>query len=315
MDDIDISAIPEDKLQAIKSLAAFAVTTPFRTPIHKTPADHGVDAWEDLYFPSADGVPLEAWYVPAVGGETDNLIIMNHPFPMSRSGFTGHWGAPWDSVDDIEIDFVAHVAHLVKAGYNVLTYDLRNHGNSGAANGGICGVGRYEWRDCIGAKNYVDAHPRFSKMKKALYSQCTGGNAQFEAIYREPELFEDIVCMLCPMTVSMEAIRTTFAKMQGIEDYLDAIAFEERKLGGFTYKEMDPKPFAPAVTMPVFQFQVKEDVWTDNPRDGQEIFDRISSNEKEMFWIEGTTRRFDGYNYFGKNPEKMLAFFDRHMKK
>ncbi len=311
---MDTSSLPAEKLEAIKTLAAFCVTTPFRTPVHKTPAAHGVDRWDDVFFPSADGVPLEGWYVPAVGGESDRLIIMNHPYPMSRSGFTGHWGPPWDVVDDLEIDFVAQIAHMAKAGYNVLAYDLRNHGTSGAANGGICGIGRYEWRDCVGAKRYVDAHPRLSRMTLGLYSQCTGGNAQFEAIHRHPELFETVACLLAPMTVSMAAIKEVFARMYGIEDYLDTIAFEERKLGGFSYTEMDPKPFAPAVTMPVFQFQVRDDKWSDNPRDGQEIFDLIGANDKAMFWIEGTTRRFDGYNYFGRFPEKMLTFFDRYMR-
>ena len=29
---------------------------------------------------------------------------------------------------------------------------------------------------------------------------------------------------------------------------------------------------------------------------------------------EGTTRRFkDGYNYLGRYPEKVIAFFDKHM--
>jgi hypothetical protein len=34
-----------------------------------------------------------------------------------------------------------------------------------------------------------------------------------------------------------------------------------------------------------------------------------------LIWIEGRTRRFkDGYNYFGRHPDKVLAFFDQHMK-
>jgi hypothetical protein len=34
-----------------------------------------------------------------------------------------------------------------------------------------------------------------------------------------------------------------------------------------------------------------------------------------LLWIEGTTKRFkDGYNYFGRHPEKALTFFDKHMK-
>jgi hypothetical protein len=65
---------------------------------------------------------------------------------------------------------------------------------------------------------------------------------------------------------------------------------------------------ASAVTMPVLMFQVLEDAWTKNPEDAQKTFDLISSAEKELFWIENTTKRFrDGYNHFGKHPEKVLG--------
>lgn len=310
---MDPTALPAEKLAIVKALAGFAVKPAFRTPVHKTPGDHGLREWEDIYFPSDDGVPLEGWYVPAEGGESDRLIIMNHPMPMSRSGFTGHFGAPWSQVDDIEIDFVAHVAHLARAGYNVLTYDLRNHGSSGAANGGICGIGRYEWRDCVGAKRYVDAHPRLSQMTLGLYSQCTGGNAQYEALSRRPELFDTVRCMLSPLVVSMTSLMGQFAKLQGVAEYMEAMDFEQKKLGGFANGEMTPHLFAADVTVPTFIVQVRDDLWT-TPEDGQTTFDLLGSNEKDLFWIEGTSRRFDGYNYFGRHPEKMIAFFDKYMR-
>ena len=306
-------SIPDDKLAVVKYLANFAVKPMFRTPVHKTPSDHGIADWQDIYFPSDDGTPLEGWYVPAVGGESDRLIIMNHPMPMSRSGFTGHWGEPWSAVDDIEIDFVAHIAHLARAGYNVLAYDLRNHGNSGAANGGICGIGRYEWRDCVGAKAYVDAHPRLSKMTLGLYSQCTGGNAQYEAMALRPALFENVVCMLSPLVVSMTALMGRFATLQGVGDHLDRLDVEQKKLGGFANAEMSPHLFAAAVTVPTMIVQVRDDAWT-TPEDGQKSFDLLGSTEKDLFWIEGTTRRFDGYNYFGQNPDRMIGWFDRFIK-
>ena len=305
--------VPEDKLAVVKALAAFAVKPAFRTPVHKTPSDHGITNWEDVYFASDDGTALEGWYVRAEGGPSDRLIIMNHPMPMSRSGFTGHFGEPWSMVDDIEIDFVAHIAHLARAGYNVFAYDLRNHGNSSAANGGICGIGRYEWRDCVGAKTYVDAHPELSAMTVGLYSQCTGGNAQYEALSRRPELFEDIRCMLSPLVVSMTALMGQFATLQGVGDYMDALDFEQKKLGGFTNAQMTPHLFAGDVRIPTFVVQVRDDLWT-TAEDGQKTFDLLGSGEKEFFWIEGTTRRFDGYNYFGQNPDRMIAWFDKHMR-
>ena len=204
--------------------------------------------------------------------------------------------------------------HLSNAGYNILAYDLRNHGNSGAANGGICGIGRYEWRDVVGAQKYVQNHPKLSKMKVALYNRCTGGNAAYEAMYRHPELFEEVKCFFGPLTVSMTALMTSFAGLMGLDTYMELMDLEQIKLGGFTNGEMRPQDYAHAVKVPYFMAQVVDDVWTDNPKDAQEIFDNIGSEEKELFWIEGTNRRFDGYNYFGVNPEKMIAFFDTYMK-
>ena len=86
-------------------------------------------------------------------------------------------------------------------------------------------------------------------------------------------------------------------------------------MGAYTAAEMNSQLFASAVTMPILMFQVLEDAWTKNPEDAQETFDLISSAEKELFWIENTTKRFrDGWNHFGKHPEKVLGFFDKHLK-
>lgn len=52
-------------------------------------------------------------------------------------------------------------------------------------------------------------------MRVGLYSQRTGGNAQYEAIYRRPDLFENVACMCSPMVVSMAAIFSAFSELQG----------------------------------------------------------------------------------------------------
>ena len=49
------------------------------------------------------------------------------------------------------------------------------------------------------------------------------------------------------------------------------------------------------------------------PSDVQAIYDNIPVKDKRLFWIEGTTRRFDGYNYLGEHPDIMIDWFDEHM--
>lgn len=308
-----LETISDEDYEKVKNLAA--IVKPLRSVIHKTPDDYGLTGWTDLVIPSDDGVPLEAWYIPAKGGESNKLIIFNHALPMCRAGFPGHLGEPWSNYDGVEIDFVIQYKHLTEAGYNVLTYDIRNHGYSGAANGGLSGIGQWEWRDCVGVKKFVDAHPRLSKMTVGLYSQCMGGNSQYHAIHRHPELFANVACMVSPMVVSMAAIYDAFSELQGVQQYQELIDLELLKLGGFVAAEMTPHLWAPSVTMPVLMVQVLEDAWTRNPEDGQKTFDLLASEDKELLWIEDTTRRFkDGYNYFGRYPEKILPFLDRHMK-
>jgi hypothetical protein len=45
----------------------------------------------------------------------------------------------------------------------------------------------------------------------------------------------------------------------------------------------------------------------------QQIFDNIPVKDKKLFWSEGTTRRWDGDNYFPNHPEQMIEWFDTHM--
>lgn len=303
--------ISAEDYEKVKGLAA--IVRPLRSFIFKTPDEYGME-YQELVIPSDDGVSLEAWYIPAKE-KSDKLIIFNHALPMCRAGFPGHFGMPWAGFDAVEIDFIIQYKHLTDAGYNVLTYDIRNHGNSGAANGGVCGIGNWEWRDCVGVKKWVDAHPELSKMTVGLYSQCMGGNSQYRAIKERPDLFANVKCMVSPMVVSMTAIYDAFSELQGVQQYQELIDLELLRMGGFTAAEMTPHLTAPFVHMPTLIVQVKDDSWTRNPEDGQKTFDLLASKEKEIFWIEGTTRRFkDGYNWFGREPKTVLDFLAKYMK-
>jgi hypothetical protein len=63
---------------------------------------------------------------------------------------------------------------------------------------------------------------------------------------------------------------------------------------------------------PTLVVQVHDDSIT-YPSDVQAIYDNIPVKDKRLFWIEGTTRRLDGYNYLGEHPYIMIDWFDEHM--
>ena len=151
-----------EQIATIQTLAEGTVK-PARSPLLKTPADYGLE-YEDVFFLSLDGVPLETWFIPT---DSNKLIVCNHPMTMNRYGYPGHL-YPWKQFNDVEVDFNKVYKALHEAGYNVLTYDLRNHGASGAANGGVAAVGLYEWRDVVGAMLYVQGHEQLKNMSVGL---------------------------------------------------------------------------------------------------------------------------------------------------
>jgi hypothetical protein len=76
--------------------------------------------------------------------------------------------------------------------------------------------------------------------------------------------------------------------------------------------QMSPIEYAKNVHVATFITQVHDDALT-KPSDVWRIFDNVPANDKKLFWIEGTTRRWDGYNYFPEHPEQMIEWFDAHM--
>lgn len=139
-----------------------------------------------------------------------------------------------------------------------------------------------------------------------------GANSQFEAISRFPEFFSNVEALVAPQPVTLTCLVPKFLQQVGLEEFQDYFDNEKRKLGSFSIAESDPKVFTPNVTIPTLLSQVHHDTWT-VPEDLEHIYESLGSKEKKLFWIEGTTRRFDGYNYFGEHPEEMLGWFKKYM--
>jgi pimeloyl-ACP methyl ester carboxylesterase len=285
-----------------------------RSPVWHWPSEHGLD-YEDVTFPARDGVPLEGWFIPAPG--SDKLIIANHPMGFSRSGMPAHlqpWHADWaPSGNGFEVDLVPDYKILHDAGYNVLAYDLRNHGLSSAANGGVTTHGNTEGRDVAGSLAYARTRPDTRDMAIGLFSRCMGAVATFAAMTRFPAAFDGVRCLVSPQPVTPRYIVQRRLAVLGLADRLHDFDTLIRLRTSFGLDQRTPQEWARNVRLPAFLYQVRGDILTD-PSDVQAMYDNIPIAEKKLQWIEGTTARFDGYLEFQRRPQPTLDWFARYMQ-
>ena len=103
-----------------------------RTPdVRTSPADHGL-IYEDVSFPSSDGVTLRGWFIPADTARATVIFCHGHAGSMDPDVIY----APW----------------FHEAGFNVLMFDFRAHGRS---DGDRVSIGYFERQDLLGAIDYL----------------------------------------------------------------------------------------------------------------------------------------------------------------
>ncbi|RCV52358.1 alpha/beta hydrolase [Marinitenerispora sediminis] len=284
-----------------------------RSPLLRTPADTGLD-FEEVTYPSSDGTPLEAWFIPCAG--SGRLIVSMHAFGFNRYGFPAHL-EPWKSAfgpgNDTEIDFTLDYKILHDNGYNVLAFDFRNHGLSGAANGGLASNNKFEARDVIGTLEYIRSRPDLAGMTLGVFARCMGANATFRAAHAHPRAFDGIACLVAPLLLSPRAFLEATLEAMGLGDKADEVDRRVGTIASVRLEDGKTSRWAPSVTMPTLTYGVHDDRIT-RPDDLEEAFEAIGAEQKSMFWIRDTTRRWDGYTYFQRSPERVLEWFAAHMQ-
>jgi pimeloyl-ACP methyl ester carboxylesterase len=284
-----------------------------RSPVLRWSGEAGLE-WEDVYFPSADGTALEGWFIPCLG--SDKLIICSHPFSFSRAGFPSHiesWKSAFGPGNDYEIDFIPDYKILHDHGYNVLAYDFRNYGHSSAANGGLQSNNRFESRDVIGSLAYARSRADLAGMTIGLFSRCMGANATFRALATDPEPFVGVRCLVAPLLLSARVALERMLEGAGLADHADEADLRVQRIVGISLSGASPVDWAPSVTLPTLTYGVRNDSIT-RPSDLEAIFDAIGTEDKTMFWIDETTRRWDGYTWFQRHPDRILEWFEKYMR-
>lgn len=226
--------------------------------------------------------------------------------PCNRYGYPGHLPEGGD-FGGFEVNFTEQYKILHDAGYNVLAYDLRNHGRSGMGSGGINGHGTLEYRDVVGSVRYAKTRPDTAGMKTGLLSRCMGANATIVGMKQHPNEFAQVLALMAVQPIHPAVFAQKLIENEGIANGLELFSTAFHNRTGLRLEQTWPMTDAAAVTVPTLVTQVRDDFRTD-PSDVQEIFDTVTAVDKQLFWIEGTTERFHGYT-----PELMLDWFDTHL--
>ncbi len=297
--------ITEEQTAMLNQLAN-GLSKPPHLPVLRSPDEVGL-TFEEVSFTTADGVDVSAWFMPGTSG---HVILSNHFSPGNKYGFAGHMDG-LGFAGGFEVNFLPRYRALVDAGYSVLAFDLRGHGGSGDGEGGISGVGYYEWQEVLAALEYVRG--RSDTKNISLYTMCMGANATLNAMDKRPDAFEGVKSMIA---IAPLKGRTTIERNCGhmeIDTDEGLAAFETIYTGltGLNVDDHNIIPKAEKITIPTFFVQVRDDM-NSRWQDVQEMYDRTPAGDKKIHYIEDTPWRFKGYQFFSDHPEQMLDWFNTH---
>ena len=280
---------------------------PHQSPLFDDPKNYGLDH-EDVAFKASDGVTLRGWLIK---GGTDRVIVQSHfGVQCNRAGYCPDGKGlikPWKQ----NISFLRQAKYLADKGYSVLMYDLRGHGESDVGTNPWISWGPEEAKDVIAAVEYITSgRADLSGASVGLLSICMGAASTTYAYGMEGGLrdFPNIKALIAIQPL----LYSYFVDAFGMPGFL------QRAGGKVTTSrlgfDLDTKSFLPdakSITVPTLVVQNRNDPWT-NLDMVKAYYDGLTV-EKEMVWLDIEKSRFAAYDYIGREPEKLMGWFDRRM--
>lgn len=275
-------------------------------PFPKNPSDYGYD-YRDVEFQASDGLRLSGWLL---NEKADKVIVMSHfGYRANRFGYQTKHQPKLTKPYKKEIEFVKVAGRLVDAGYAVLMYDLRNHGQSEKTRKGVGTGGVEESKDVMGAAKFIAENETTKGKPIGLLSYCMSANATFLAYGANAKVFDKAnvkaLVVMQPLTneLYLKSMKLPKSIFNAAKKYFEANA-------GTNFHAPVVENVS-SVTVPTLLCQSRKD-----PNVDMDFINDIYAaipTEKEMYSMEELTHRFDGYNWFYDHPEKMLEWFKKHV--
>lgn len=274
---------------------------PPRQPLWANPMDAGM-SYEDVEFPARDGLRLSGWFIPAASAPAATVIVL-HTWAGSRLGEDAtSLLANISGALPIDLLRFAHALHT--AGYNVLSFDLRNHGQSAGSNAITFGL--QESNDLLGALDWLQQRGAIDSSRVGVVGFSLGANA---LLYALPQTKSVAAAVAVQPTSPRLFARRYAADLLGPLGTL-ALAVTSALYGLSARISLDAiEPVfaaAGAGDTPVLYVQGKGDRWGSVSNVAHMASQ--TPNAVSPLFVDGN-HRYAGYRYVVDHPEVILDFF------
>jgi len=245
---------------------------PPRFPYWRDPADAGI-YHRNVTLVTADGLALAAWYVPAVrppGPQGSPSIILTHGLMDQK--WTMLQLVPW----------------LHEAGYHVMMFDFRGHGESDKE---PTTIGRLEVRDVQAALDWLEAEGVGDQV--GGLGMSLGAAALVNTAAQDPRLD----------ALVLDSLFASWADTDFARDY---------RLPPDWLVPGVPSPveLLPDVHLPVFIIHGTADILTQEAH-AYRLYE--VANEPKEVWINDSGHAWSAWTYPELYRDKVLSFFDEHL--
>ena len=299
-------------LGATVAAAVFLARTliaPVRQGLWTTPADAGLE-FENAEFPAQDGVRLSGWFVPAAANSkrSDATVVLVHGWQWNRLGYRAQ-DMFANVTGSTNIDLLFLIQDLHNDGYNVLTFDLRNHGQSAAAR--PVSFGQSEAKDLLGALAYLEGRDDVDANQIGVVGFSIGANSALFALPQTDRIRALVAVQ--PMTPSLFTSRLA-------ADFLGVFGTAVRSMAEMIYRLFGGPRMAGIVPAfaaagasdtPVLFLQGTGDRW--GSTDDISHMAEMTPRAQELLFVN-STHRFGGYQYLIDHPGAASNFFNRYLK-